>query len=61
MSGPDIFIVVHVHGDGYGHNSYEYVGWYFDEREAEAVREVGGSWFNVERVPAGSPMKAREF
>jgi hypothetical protein len=60
MSGPDVFVVIRTSGDGYGHNSYEHVAWFFDEQEADASAkshgEKFGTWHSVERVSAGTPM-----
>ena len=60
MNGPKIFLVIKGHGDGYGHTHYQYVAWFFDETEARAYarQKVGEfDWYDVEEVPAGTPME----
>lgn len=64
MNGPKIYVVIKGHGDGYGHNSYDYVAWYFDKNEARkhAEQKRGDfEWFDVEEVPAGSPMEESQW
>jgi len=63
MKAPKVYIVVQTAGDGYGHNSYTYLSWHFDESEARARVEIlklevtkFGFWFDFEEVPAFEPM-----
>lgn len=62
MKAPPIFIVVRTTGDGYSHDSHEYVAWFFDESDASEFSKAqprpdhGGTWFSVERVEAAEPM-----
>lgn len=66
MNGPPIYIILKTRGDGYGHNSQEFIAWYFDKEEAEQRRAAlkadapsEFTWYEVEEVPAGSPMPER--
>lgn len=60
-----MFVVVKTRGDGYGHNSSEFISWHFDEDEArEAARAPTGSEFvglAVEEVPAPEPIPEKQW
>ena len=58
MKAPSVYIVIKTRGDGYGHNSYEYVSWHFDKREAQDIADENKGefeWWSVEEVPAADP------
>jgi hypothetical protein len=63
VKGPTIYVVVKGRGDGYGHNSYEHVAWFFSKREATEYRDemikslAAWEWIDVEPIKSSEPFE----